>query len=125
MGDLAQSLRRDADVETIGQVGLQRQRRDERHEIGVAAALAEAVERALDLARAGADRGERIGDRVTGIVVGVDAETVARNDARDLADDALDLVRQGAAVGVAEHGPARAGRERGLGAEKRIVGLAL
>ena len=54
----------DADLETLGVVRLQQQRRDEGDEIGVAAALAEAVQRALHLPRAGADRGERIGDRV-------------------------------------------------------------
>ena len=93
VGDLPQRLRRDAGLETLGEFGLQSQRRDEGHEIGVAAALAEAVQRALHLPRAGADGGERIGDRVAGVVVGVDAETFAGNDARDLADDALDLMR--------------------------------
>ena len=43
---------------------LQHQGRDERDEIGIAAALAQAVERALHLARAGAHRGERVGDGV-------------------------------------------------------------
>ena len=105
MGELAQRFRRDAGLEALGEFGLQRQRRDQRHEIGVAAALAEAVQRALHLPRAGADGGERIGDRVVGVVVGVDAELFAGNDARDLADDALDLVRQRAAVGVAQAPP--------------------
>ena len=71
----AQRLGVDAGLEALGEVRLQRQRRDERDEIGVAAALAEAVQRALHLPRAGADRGERIGDRVAGVVMGVDAET--------------------------------------------------
>ena len=44
-------------------------------EIGVAAALAETIQRALHLPHAGADGGERIGDRVAGVVVGMDAET--------------------------------------------------
>ena len=39
----------------------------------------------------------------------------------DLRDDALDLVRQRAAIGVAEHDPARAGVIGGLGAGQRIV----
>ena len=68
----------------------------------------------------GADGGERIGDRVAGVVVRVDAEPLARNDVRDLADDPLDLVGQRSAVGVAEHGPARAGVDRGLSAGERI-----
>ena len=52
---------------------LEKQCRDERDEIGVAAALAQAVERALHLARAGVDGGEGIGHRVAGVVVGMDA----------------------------------------------------
>ena len=50
-----------------------------RDQVGVAAALAQPVERALDLARAGAHGGQRVGDRVLGVVVGVDAEPVARD----------------------------------------------
>ena len=40
---------------------------------------------------------------------------------RDLGDDALDLMRQRAAIGVAEHDPARAGFMRGLGAGERVI----
>ena len=68
---------RDADLEGIGKFVLQPQRRDQRTEIGVAAALAEPVQRALDLPRAGAHRGQRIGDRLLGIVMGVDADMAA------------------------------------------------
>ena len=67
----------DADLERVGEIRLQRQRRDQRDEVGVAAALAEAVQRALDLPHAGAHGGERIGDRVVGVVMGVDAELLA------------------------------------------------
>ncbi len=54
LGDMrsaARALGRDADLEAVGIGRLQHQRRDERGEVGVAAALADAVERALDLAR--------------------------------------------------------------------------
>ena len=78
-GDLAQRLGRDAGLEMIRKLRLQRQRRDEGDEIGVAAALAEPVQRALHLPRAGADGGERIGDRIAGVVMGVDAEMFAGN----------------------------------------------
>ena len=88
-----------------GEAVFRAKRRDQRDEIGVAAALAEPVERALHLPRAGAHRRERIGDGVAGVVMGVDAEMVAGDDARDFADDALDLVGQCAAVGVAQHRP--------------------
>ena len=43
-------------------------------ERGVAGPLADAVDRALDLARAGADGGEAVGDRQPEIVVTVRAE---------------------------------------------------
>ena len=104
---------------------LQHQGRDQRDQIGIAAALAQAVQRALHLARAGAHGGERIRHRVLGIVMGMDAEPAAGNVLDDLADDALDLVRQRAAIGVAEHDPARAGALRRLHAVQRIgrVGL--
>ena len=81
---------------------------DERDQVGVAAALAEPVDRALYLARARAHGGERIGNRVVGVVVAVDAEALAGNALGRGGDDALDLVRQRAAVGVAQHDPARA-----------------
>ena len=96
-----------------------------RDQVGVAAALADAVERALDLAHAGAHRGQRIGDRLFGVVVGMDAEMVARHMRHDLRDDRLDLVRQRAAIGVAQHDPARAVLVGGLGAGERVVGIGL
>ena len=68
---------------------------------------------------------QRVGDRVLGVVVGVDAEMRARYVLRDLADDALDLVRQRAAVGVAQHDPARAGLIGRLGDGERVVRVGL
>ena len=121
----AQPLRRHAGLEVVGELALQQQRRDDRGEVGVAAALADAVERALDLAAAGAHRHQRVGDGVLGVVVGVDAEVRARHDLGDLGDDALDLVRQRAAVGVAQHDPARAGLVGGARHGERIVAVAL
>ncbi len=55
----------------------------------------------------------------------MDAEALARNDARDLADDALDLVGQRSTVGVAQNRPARAGVDRGAGAGERIFRIGL
>ena len=49
------------------------QRRDDRDQVGVAAALAVAVDRALHEAGALLDRGEAVGDGALGVVVGVDA----------------------------------------------------
>ena len=123
--ELAERRLRDPGLEPRCVFGLQRQRADERDEVGVAAALAEAVERALDLARAGLDRGKRVRDRAAAIVMGVDAELVARDGIRHVADDALDLVRQRAAIGVAQDDPARAGLVRRAGAGERVGPIGL
>ena len=56
----------------------------------------------------GQHRGERIGDGLFGVVMGVDADMIAGNFLHHLRDDFLDLVWQRAAVGVAQHHPARA-----------------
>ena len=125
-GDVGEGAALDAGLEAAGVGLLEEQRRDQRHEVGVAAALAEAVERALDLPRAGVDGGERVGDGVAGVVVGVDAEAVAGDAGLDDgAGDGADLVGQRAAVGVAEDDPAGAGVERGLQAGERVVGVRL
>ncbi len=103
---------------------LQQQRRDQRRQVRIAAALAQPVQRALHLPRARVDRGERVGHGIAGVVMAVDAEPVA-GDARGdhLGGDAAHLGRQRAAVGVAEHDPARAGVERGAQAGQRIGGI--
>ena len=115
----------DADVEFLGVFRLELQRRDDRDEIGVAAALAQPVQRALNLARAGAHGRERIRHRLLGVVVGVNADVIAGDMLDHLADDRLDLVRQRAAVGVAQHHPARAFLVGGLGAGEREFRIGL
>ena len=50
---------------------------------------------------------------------------VAGDDLDDLADDRLDLVRQRAAIGVAQHDPARALVVGGLGAGERELRIGL
>jgi hypothetical protein len=125
MRETAQLLDAHAGLEMQGVVRLQHQRRNERDEIGIAAALAQAVERALHLPDTGADRGEAVGDGVLGVVMGMDAELAARHMLRHLADDALDLVRQAAAIGVAQHEPARAGRLGRLETAQRVIGIGL
>ena len=112
-------VRGHADLEGVGKFALQPQRRDQRTQIGVAAAFAEPVQRALDLPRAGAHRGQRIGHRLLGVVMGVNADVIAGNMLHHLGDDGLDLVRHGAAIGVAQHHPARAGIVGRLGAGQR------
>ena len=83
---------------------LQLQVGDDRDQVGVAGALAEAVDRALHLARADLDGRERVGDGALGVVVAVDAERErqAARRARPRRRRA-DLRRQRAAVGVAQH----------------------
>ena len=77
-------------------------------EVGVAGALAVAVDGALHVRAARLDRDERVRDRAAGVVVRVDAERHVERE-RHLAHDAQHLVRQRAAVGVAEHDRVGAG----------------
>ena len=103
---------------------LQLQGRQDRDQVGVAGALAVAVDRALHEPGAGADRGERVGDAAAGVVVGVDADP---SPCAVLGDDRCgrlgDLVRQARAVGVAERqvlGPGLGGRAQAL---ERVAGV--
>ena len=64
-------------------IGPHARRHDDLFERRVAGALADAVDRALDLPRAGADRRQRVGDREAEVVVAVRAEDrVVRRSAR-------------------------------------------
>ena len=111
VGDMPELLElqlRDADVETLGKLRLELERRDDRDEIGVATALAQSVEGSLDLARPRAHGRKRVCHRLLGIVMGVDADMIARDDLDHLCDDLLHFMRQSTAVGVAEHDPSGA-----------------
>ena len=71
-------------------------------------------------------RGQRIGDGAAAIVMGVDAEMIARDHASTTsATMRRDLVGQRAAIGVAEHDPARAGLVGRPGAGQRVVRVGL
>ena len=118
-------LGRDPRLEAVGIIRFQHQGRDDRGEIGIAAALAEPVQRALDLARTGAHRGERIGDRLLGVVMGMNADIGAWHVLDHVTDDGLDLMWHGAAVGVAQHHPARTGLVGRPGAGEREIGVLL
>src|SRR6185295_18952317 len=96
-----------ADVETLGEFRFQLERGNDRDQVGIAASLAKAVERSLDLACAGANSGKRICDRLLRIVVSVDPHMVARNDLYDLTDNAFNLVGERTAVGIAKDDPTR------------------
>src|SRR5665213_2319749 len=104
---------------------LEDQVRHDRDQIGVAAALAQPVERALDVARAAAHRRQRIGDAGLGVVVAMDADFLPRHGFRRRTHDALDFGWQGPAVGIAQHDPARAGFERGGDAIEREFRIGL
>ncbi len=83
---------------------LELQVRDDRREVRVAGALAEAVERSLHMAGAGLDGRHRVGHGATGVVVAVDADDrVVADVGLDVGDDSTDLTRQRSAVGVAQH----------------------
>src|SRR5713101_7293723 len=91
---------------------------DDRDEVRVAAALAVAVDRPLDVVDALGDRRERVRHGALGVVVDVDAQRrLGLHVLLDLADDLHDLVRQAAAVGVAEDQAAGA---RGLGGSEGL-----
>ena len=125
VGERLELLRRHPGLEALRIVSLQQQCRDDGGEIGVAATLAEPVQRALDLAGAGAHRGERIGHAIVGVVMHMDADVVAGDVLHNLDHDPLDLLRQRAAIGVAQHHPAGAGLVGRLGAGKRVIGIGL
>ena len=55
----------------------------------------------------------------------MDADMAAGDVLRHLADDGLDLMRHGAAIGVAQYHPARAGLIRRPGAGEREIGVLL
>ena len=105
---------------------LQREVRDDRGEVAVAGALAVAVDRSLHLRRAAEHAGDRVGHAGAAVVVQVHRDLhVAAEIRHDLAHDALDLVRQRAAVGVAEHDVRCALRRGGLEHAQRELGIAL
>ena len=61
----------------------QQKRRNQRCQVGIAAAFAEAIEGALDVPRARVDGGQGVGDSVARVVVGMDAKAIAGDARRD------------------------------------------
>ena len=88
LGDVGELVVADADLE----VGLEHQGGDQRHQVGIAAALAQAVQGALGLARTGPEGGQGVGHGVLGVVVGVDAQVAARDPFGHLGHDGLHLM---------------------------------
>ena len=99
---------------------------DDSGEVAVAGALAQAVQRALHVAGAGAHRGHRVGHRTARVVVAVDADDhVVADVAVNVGHDRLDLVRQRATIGVAQHDVRGAFHHGGLEGTQRELGVAL
>src|SRR5205823_2046547 len=103
---------------------LQLQHRDHRDEVRVAAPLAEAVDRALDLDAPVVDRFDRVGDRQLAVVVAVDGERRRPQDRPGGVDAGPDARRNGAAPRVAEADEvdARVGRRARARSRRRAEG---
>ena len=93
---------------------------DDHRQVGVAAALAVAVDRALHVARAGAHRGQGVGHAAARVVVRVDAERVGHR-ARHLGHDALDVPGHVAAVGLAQRHDLGAAADGGAQRLERVA----
>jgi hypothetical protein len=105
---------------------LELQVRDDGRQVGVARALAEAVEGALHLAHAGEHGGHGVGDGTARVVMAVDAERgVAADVTVHRGDDLADLVRQAAAVRVAQHEVRRPTDDGGFQRPQRDLGVVL
>ena len=104
---------------------LQLQRRQDRGEVGVAAALAVAVDGALDQPRPGFDRGQRVGDARTRrrCGCGCRARPAPRAASTTAAVAAATKSRQAAAVGVAEGDVLGAAVDRRPQALERVAGV--
>ena len=109
---------------------LELQARDDRDEVGVAAALAVAVDRPLHVGRAGLDRRERVGHPTAGVVVtvGPDLDADVSERTCHLERRGGNAVRERSPVGVAAgHGlRSRLGRDhQALERIPRVVGIAV
>ena len=95
---------------------------DDGDEVGVAGALAVAVDAALHVRGAGRDRGERVGNGTAAVVVGVDADAGA-GGLDHVEHDVGDPVGQHAAVGVAERDDLGAGLGSGAEDLERVLAV--
>ena len=117
---------RHADLETAGIDRLQGQGRYDRRQIGIAAALADTIERSLHLTRARFHRCKGVGHCLAGIVMGVNAEVFTGNTGCDHGfDDFGHFRRLRTAIGIAQHDPPGACFMGGLCAGQRILGIGL
>ena len=91
-------------------------------EITIPHAFAVAVDGALHLVGTGAHGGQGIGDADAAIIVGVDAHGLAQ-EGDDLASDFFDKLRQGTAIGFAQHNQISTGIAGGLDGLERVLGI--
>ncbi len=104
---------------------LQGEVRDDRREVAVAGALAVTVDRPLHLSGATPHAGQRVRHAGTRVVVQVHRDLhVAAEVLHDLRNGPLDIGRQRAAVGVAQHQVTRAVRRRRFEHAERELGVA-
>ena len=94
-------------------------------QVGVAHALADAADGALDLQRSRADSGKRVSNRAAGIVVAVNAQLLVGKRACDDADHLFHLEGKRAAVRLAEIDGVGAGLACRAHARERVVGISL
>ena len=105
-------------------IQLQRHAGDDAGQIAIAGAFAVAVDGALHVDGAGFQGGQRVRDPQAAVVVGVDADP-AIQFADGGPGDGGDLVRQAAAVGIAQHHKIGAGLFRGLPGGEGVFGVQL
>ena len=98
---------------------------DDRAKVRVAAPLAEPEQRALHLPRARRHRRDGVGDGEAAVVVAVDGDDDVREALANGARDALRLVGEDAAVGVAQTQRVRARLRRALERAHRILCIRL
>ncbi len=100
------------------------QRHDDLFQRRIAGALADAVDRALDLPGAGLDAGQRIGDREAEVVVAMDREhglVGARHAVAHVAEHGRIFSRRRVTHRVGQVDRGRAGADRGFDAAAQIV----
>ena len=96
----------------------------DRDQVGVAAALAVAVDRPLHVGGARGHAGQRVGHAAAGVVVAVDAHAhLVADRGHDRVHRRPEAVGQRSAVGVAGHDGLGAGLERRAQAAHRVVGV--
>jgi len=104
---------------------LQLQVGDDRDQIGVAATLAETVDRSLHHADAGPDRLDRIGHAEAAVVVCVNPHPLRRDERGNLGDGRRHLKGKRTPVGVAQDDHVRAGGQGGLDGFFRVDAVVL